>query len=232
MLAKDVMTSAVITVAPQTPVPEVANLLLARAISAAPVVDAAGRVLGIVSEGDLINRVDGGGRRRGSWWLELVRPAEEQARDFLKLHGQRAEDVMTREVISVTEDTPLAEIARLLEKHRVKRVPVLRDGRLVGIVSRANLLHGLAHAPRAQPVAQTDREVREALLKALAAAGLPMHQLNITVKDGVAALWGWVDAEVQREAARAAAEETPGVERVQNELNVMSPAARAGRGFV
>jgi len=151
MQASDVMTTTVITVTPDTPVQEVARLLLESGISGVPVVDAQGALAGIVSEGDLIDRVDGEpGRRRRSWWLELVRPPEDQARDYLKLHGQRAQDVMTRDVVSVAEDAPLGEIARLLEKHRVKRVPVLRDGRLVGIVSRANLLHGLALAPRAK----------------------------------------------------------------------------------
>jgi CBS domain-containing protein len=232
MLAKDVMTTPVMSVRPETEVRDIAALLLECRISAVPVVDDAGRVLGIVSEGDLINRADAGTRHRGSWWLEMLKSEEEQSRDYLRSHGQRAEDVMTREVIAAAEDTPISEIAALLEKHRVKRVPVLRDGKLVGIVSRANLLQGLALAEPAAAVSEDDRDIRKRLLQALKEAGLPMHQVNVTVRDGAASLWGWVDAEVQRQAARAAAESTPSVRRFEDHLMVSTPAMRAGRGYV
>ena len=232
MNAGDVMTSSVIAVQPQTDVREIAGLLLDFCISAVPVVDEAGRVLGIVSEGDLIDRPEAGTRHRKSWWLENFRSAEGRAEDYLRSHGRRAEDVMTREVISVSEDAPLGEVARLLEKHGIKRVPVVRDGRLVGIVSRANLLHGLAAAERLEPPEQGDRQARRTLNENLGAAGLPMHQVNATVHDGVAELWGWIDAEVQRQAARAAAEATPGVEEIEDHLVLASAATRAGRGYV
>ena len=232
MLAKDVMTTPVMTVRPDAEVREIAALLLECGISGVPVVDEAGRVLGIVSEGDLINRADAGTRHRRSWWLEVLKSEEEQSRDYLRSHGRRAEDVMTRDVIAASEDTPISEIAALLEKHRVKRVPVLRDGRLVGIVSRANLLQGFALAEPAAPVAQDDRDLRKRLLQAFKEAGLPMHQVNVTVRDGVVRLWGWVDADVQRQAARAAVEATAGVRRLEDHLIVSTPAMRAGRGYV
>lgn len=232
MLAKDVMTTPVMTVRPETGVREVAALLLECGISAVPVVDEAGRVLGIVSEGDLINRADAGTRHRGSWWLEMVKSEEERSRDYLRSHGRRAEDVMTRDVISVSEDTPISEIAALLEKHRVKRVPVLSGGRLAGIVSRANLLQALAAAAPAPALGADDREIRARLLGALKEAGLPMHQVNVTVRDGAVRLWGWVDAKVQRQAARAAVESAPGVRRFEDHLMVSTPAMRAGRGYV
>ena len=232
MLARDVMTTPVIAVPPDTGVKDIAALLLECRISAVPVVDADGRVRGIVSEGDLINRADAGTRHRRSWWLEMLNGPEERSRDYLHTHGQRAEDVMTRDVVATSEDTPLPEIASLLEKHHVKRVPVLREGRLVGIVSRANLLQGFALSEPTWTMRRDDREIRDALKGALNEAGLPMHQVNVTVTDGAARLWGWIDAEVQRQAAHAAAETTPGVKRLEDNLVVTTPAVRAGRGYV
>jgi CBS domain-containing protein len=232
MLARDVMTAPVLAVSPETAVQDIAALLLECRISAVPVVDEGGRVRGIVSEGDLINRADAGTRHRRSWWLEMLNGPEEQARDYLQAHGQRAEDVMTRDVVATSEDTQLPEIAALLEKHHVKRVPVLRDGKLVGIVSRANLLQGFALSEPTWPMLQNDRQIRDALNKALDEAGLPMHQVNVTVNNGAVRLWGWIDAEVQRQAARAAIESTPGVQRLEDNLVVSTPAVRAGRGYV
>lgn len=232
MLARDVMTTSVVTVLPDTEVRDIAALLLERRISAVPVTDSGGRLLGIVSEGDLINRPEGATRHRASWWLELLRGTEEQTRDYLKTHGRRAEDVMTPEVISVAEDAPIAEIAKLLEKHRVKRVPVLRDARIVGIVSRADLLRGLTATSRPQPAAQDDGEIRDALHRALSEAGLSTHLISVTVKDGDVELSGRIDSEVQRRAARAAAEAAPGVRRVQDNLIVADTPVSAGRGYV
>lgn len=232
MLARDVMTTPVMAVQPDTDVQDIAALLLECRISAVPVVDEEGHVQGIVSEGDLINRADAGTRHRRSWWLEMLKDPEEQSRDYLRTHGRRAEDVMTREVVAAAEDTPLPEIAALLEKHHVKRVPVLRDGRLVGIVSRANLLQGFALSEPTWVMLQDDRQIRDALRKALKEAGLPTHQVNVTVNDGAVRLWGWIDSEVQRQAAHAAAEATPGVESLEDNLVVSTPAVRAGRGYV
>jgi len=226
------MTAPVLAVRPDTEVQDIAALLLECRISAVPVVDEGGRVRGIVSEGDLINRADAGTRHRRSWWLEMLNGPEEQARDYVRAHGQHAEDVMTREVVATSEDAPLPEIAALLEKHHVKRVPVLRAGRLVGIVSRANLLHGFALSEPTWPMLQGDRQIRDALNQALTEAGLPMHQVNVTVNNGAVRLWGWIDAQAQRQAARAAVESTPGVRRFEDSLVVSTPAVRAGRGHV
>jgi len=139
---------------------------------------------------------------------------------------------MSRDVVAAAEDTPLPALAAMLEKHHVKRVPVLREGKLVGIVSRANLLHGFALSEPSEPMVQDDRDIREMLSQTLREAGLPMHQVNVTVSDGAVRLWGWIDAEVQRQAARAAVESTPGVRSLEDNLVVTSPAVRAGRGYV
>nr|MDJ0969310.1 CBS domain-containing protein [Kiloniellales bacterium] len=144
-----------------------------------------------------------------------------RAREYIKVHGRKAGDVMTRDLISVTEETPLYEIAGLLEKHHVKRVPVTRDGRLIGIVSRANLLHGFAakEARTTGPGSSDDQTIRENLLHTLAKeAGLDMALINVIVNDGVVQLWGLVGSGTEKKAAQVSAESTPGVKRVENHL--------------
>ncbi len=221
MQAKDVMTANVVTVQPGTGVPEIARLLLKHRISAVPVVDADQRILGIVSEGDLMRRTETDTERRHSWWLEAMLSTEDRAREYIKVHGRKAGDVMTRDLISVTEETPLYEIAGLLEKHHVKRVPVTRDGRLIGIVSRANLLHGFAakEARTTGPGSSDDQTIRENLLHTLAKeAGLDMALINVIVNDGVVQLWGLVGSGTEKKAAQVSAENTAGVKRVENHL--------------
>ena len=218
MLAKDVMTTAVLTVGPDTDVGDIARTMLEARISAIPVIDADGRLAGIVSEGDLIHRAETGTRRRQSWWLRLLATPEEPEQRYLKEYGRRARDVMTREVVSVDPETSLTEIAGLLEKYHIKRVPVLDGGRLVGIVSRANLLRGIATWHKPEGVRLADSELRERLLQALAEAELPMHLINVTVSDGVVEFWGAVETDRQIDAARAAAEATPGVVRLDSHL--------------
>ena len=144
MFARDVMTTSVLTVSPDTDVTEIAKMMLEHRISAVPVMSAQGKLVGIVSEGDLINRSEAETQHRASWWLRMASGEDDVSREYLRTHGRRAEDVMTTEVVTITPDTPLAEIAALLEKRHIKRVPVVEGGELVGIVSRANLLRGLA----------------------------------------------------------------------------------------
>jgi CBS domain-containing protein len=232
MLARDVMTTAVVTVLPGTEVREIAALFLERRISAVPVVDAQGQLRGIVSEGDLLNRPEAGTQHRRSWWLRLFSGPDDQAREYLRVHGRRAEDVMSEKVVTVAEDMPLAKIASLLERHRIKRVPVMRDGKLVGIVSRANLLQGLAAWRPEAPVKREDRDIRESLLEAFSQAGLPMHQVNVIVSEGVVQVWGGVETKSQHQAALAAAGDTPGVKRVDDHLGIISPMVRVAHGGV
>lgn len=218
MLAKDVMTTAVLTVKPDTDVGEIARILLEAHISAVPVLTSDGRLVGIVSEGDLIHRAEAQTRRRPSWWLRLLATPEEPSKQYLREFGRRARDVMSKDVIGVAPDTPLTDIAALLEKHHIKRVPVLADGKLVGIVSRANLLRGVATWQKPSGVRVEDTALRAVLLDALNEAELPMHLVNVTVTAGVVEIWGVVDKQSQIEAARAAAEATVGVVRLENHL--------------
>jgi CBS domain-containing protein len=225
MRAMDVMTTNVITVDPSTSVQEVARLLSERSISGVPVVDSQNRLVGIVSEGDLLHRVETGTerrvRRRRSWWLDTIGSDEELARDYVKSHGRTAKDVMTRDVISVAETTELADVATLLETKRIKRVPVVRDGQLVGIVSRANLVRALA-AAGGQPTsaAADDRTIRQNLLAELKGREwVHTWAADIIVRDGVVHLWVSDDRpEEERQALRVAAENVPGVRGVEEHV--------------
>lgn len=232
MRAGDVMTTKVVTVSPETAVRTIAQTLVERGISAVPVVDGAGRLLGIVSEGDLMRRAEAGTERQPSWWLDLLASPEEKARDYSRAHGLTARDVMSREVVTVEEDSPLASVAALLERHRIKRVPVVRDGALVGIVSRANLLHGLIAAqpaPASAATAGDDAAIRGRILAAVAEAGLAEPYVNVVVSGGKVQLWGMVSSEAEKDALRVAAETAPGVVAVENNVAVAGPRQlRAG----
>lgn len=223
MQASDVMSTPVISVTDDASVADVARLLLRHGISAVPVLDANGALLGIVSEGDLVRRVESGTEREPSWWLRLFGDADEWARNYAKTHGRRVTDVMTREVATVDEAASLPEIAGLLERRRIKRVPVMRGGEVVGIVSRANLLQGLAASP-VQPgaaAAQGDRALRAGVEQEMRRAGVDAAFINVVVADGVAWLWGAVRSESQFDAARIAAETAMGdAARVQNRLSI------------
>ena len=178
MRAMDVMTADVITVKENASVRDVAKLLAERGISAVPVVDDDNRIIGMVSEGDLLHRTETGTGRRRSWWLELIASTNELAVDYVRSHGGSVKDVMTRDVISVSDTTPVADIAILLEKNRIKRVPVVRDGRLVGIVSRANLVRALAMTVNeaSSDAGSDDRAIRDKLLAELQAQKWAEHK--------------------------------------------------------
>ena len=195
MQAQDIMTRDVITVGPDMAVRDVAGLLLDKHISAAPVVDEAGKLIGIVSEGDLVRRPEIAGEPRVSWWLDLISSETERARDHVKTHGRTAGQVMTPGVAYVAEDTPVAEAARMLEERRIKRVPVLRDGKVVGILSRADLLRVLVMQPEAEadPDGRADdRVVRAAVERTLREIRSGAILLNVVVDDGTVHLWGMV----------------------------------------
>jgi CBS domain-containing protein len=221
MKAQDVMTSPPITVRPDTPVTEIAALLIERRISGVPVVDEAGRMIGIVSEGDLLRRCELGTDRQRSQWLELLVDRDAQAADFARAHGMFARDVMTPDVISVSPDADLVDIAALLERRRIKRVPVVRDGVPVGIVSRANVLRGLVASRRTESTGPgaSDVELRTRIEERLKGeAWIDLSRLNIVVNEGVVHLWGLIASEEQRRALKIAAQNVSGVREVVDHL--------------
>ena len=221
MKAADIMTTNVVTVQPDTEIREIAALLLKHRISAVPVVDEEFHIVGLVSEGDLVRRYETGTDDRHSWWLADAFSTRDKTADYIKSHGRKAADVMTQTVIVVSRDTPLYEIASLLEKHHIKRVPVTDDDRLVGIVSRANLLHGLVAqgARKGKAEFPEDKELRKRLLSEISeATGSDASLINATVIDGAVQLWGNVDSPMRRKAAEVAAESVPGVKSVENNI--------------
>jgi CBS domain-containing protein len=229
MKALDVMVSPVIMVGPDTTVAETAEILLNNRISGVPVVDNS-QLVGMVSEGDLLRRVEAGTERRRSWWLELMTRNDTIAADYVKSHGRKVSDIMTRHPVTVREDTDLAEIADLMEGRQIKRVPVVRDGKVVGIVSRANLLQAFATMRRqATPDTKADdRTIRIRVLKTIDDAHLMRpFGLNVTVKDGNVDLWGMVGTHEEKSALRVATEVTPGVISVTDKI-IVQPTVSAG----
>ena len=214
------MTSRVVTVEPGVPVLHAARLMLQNRISGIPVVDAGGDLVGIVTEGDLLRRVETGTERRRPRWLEFLLSSGKQADEYVHTRGRKVEDVMTHDARTVAEDVPLDEIVKVMEKHHIKRLPVMRGPKLVGIVSRANLLHALAClAEEAAPAAPDDATIRRQLLSELAKQDWAPHsRLNILVRNAIVDLWGTITDERQRQALIVAAENTPGVKGVRDHL--------------
>jgi CBS domain-containing protein len=213
------MVSPVITVKSSSLVPDAAKLLLENRISALPVVDDKGNLIGIVSEGDLMHRHEAGTERRRSWWLRTLTSDDQLAVEYAHVHARKVADVMTKKVITASPDTPLHEIAGLLEKHSIKRVPIVDNGKLVGIVSRANLIQAVASARNKLETPQSDTAIRDRLIAHLGAQSWAHTSLlNVTVNDGVVDLWGITRSEAERTAIRIAAESTPGVTSVNDNL--------------
>jgi CBS domain-containing protein len=220
MRAIDVMVRDVVTVRPNTDVADAIKLLSEHDVSALPVVDKASNLVGMLSEVDLIHRAEIGTEKHRPWWLEAVTGATTLAEEFAKSHGKKVGEVMTTGVISVTEETPLSEIAALFERKRIKRVPVVKDGKLVGIVSRSNLIQALASVVgNIDQHDETDRRIRLDLLSRLREQSwTDFGSRNITVSDRVVHLWGLVGSEAERKALLALAEGVPGVSRVSDEM--------------
>ena len=222
MKAEDVMVSTVITVGVNASIGEVAAILLNNHISAAPVVDEKGELVGIVSEGDLMRRPEIGTTKRHSWWLELISNKWASATEYIKSHSRKVADVMTRDLITAKPDTPLGDIAGLLERNQIKRVPIVERGKLVGIVSRANILQALSSATRKLPSLMTadDSELRRKVVSQMASEPWRPTMLSVTVQDRTVDLWGVVHSVEQKKAAQFAAETTPCVRAVVNNIFV------------
>ena len=229
MNASDIMVSTVITVGPDATVQDVADLLVRNRISAVPVVGDNGELLGIVSEGDLINRPETKTAHRKAWWLDALASNETLAADYVKSHSRKVADVMTRNVITASPETSVAELAAILEKNSIKRVPIVKDRRIVGIVSRANLLQGLASLKDKTPKARADDSaIRDSVMQRLANERWARPALlSVTVQDGTVDLWGMVKSAAEKKAVLVLVEVTPGVRTVNDNLNVR-PVPLAG----
>lgn len=221
MKARDVMTTPAVTTKPTASVRDVAKLFLQCHVSAVPVVDDKGKVVGIISESDLMRRAESGTEWQRPWWLTLMTGEQRLAEDYIKAHATKVADVMTRKVIIATPDTPLDEIAGILEENGIKRVPIVHNGDLVGIVSRANLVQAMASRGSKLDVPISDATIRERLLKHLnTQRWAHTDLLNVTVNDGVVDLWGLAASDAERNAIRIAAENLPGVRAANDRMTV------------
>jgi CBS domain-containing protein len=234
MNAADIMTKPVITVTPETKIAEAARLMLQHRISGLPVVDDSGRVVGIVTEGDLLRRSEIGTERQRPRWVELLIGPGRLARDYIDANARTAGEVMSDRIASVTPEEALPDVVRLMERRHVKRVPVIDDGRLVGIVSRANLVRALVHtmtrmASADAAGAHSDSDIRDRILAEIAKEPWgPRFSVDVTVDNGVAELHGSITDERERTAIQVAAENVPGVKAVRDRLIWVEPLS----GFV
>lgn len=224
MRAHQIMTRNVITVTPETMIVDAANAMLVHHISGLPVLGPDGGLVGIVSEGDFLRRAEIGTQRKRGRWLTLLLGAGEAASEYVKVQGRRVGEIMTTEPVTATEDMPLDEIVRVMEEKHVKRLPVMRDNRLVGIVSRANLLQAVADLARYVPDPTADDDhIRVRIFAAMDKHDWTPFGLKVTVRDGVVHLSGVITAEASRRAAIVAAENVEGVKIVHDHLCWVEP---------
>jgi CBS-domain-containing membrane protein len=222
MHAMKVMSRPVVTIPADATVYAAADILLGARVSAAPVVDADGKLIGIVSEADLMNRPESGTVPAKSWLQRLLAPESILARDYLRSHSHHVADVMTRDVITAGERTDLKEIAGLMQSKRIKRVPIVRDGKVVGIVSRANLLQGLlAREQHSAEGTASDSDLRDRVNEELDRHSWASDVSNVVVENGAVHLWGQTFSPTARDAVRVAVENVPDVKRVVNNLVVL-----------
>ena len=225
MKASEVMTPEVETIRRDATVLEAARMMLRRGVSGLPVVDSNGQLVGVVTEGDFLRRAETGTTRRHSRWLEFLLGPGRLADEYVHSHGRKVEEVMTPKVISVAPETSLQEVVRIMERHRIKRVPVVSDDKIVGIISRANLVQALARlADEAAESHGDDEEIRGRILAALdSEPWAPRYSINVIVRNGVAEIWGTIFDEREREAVRVVAENVPGIKAVKEHLVLMEP---------
>jgi CBS domain-containing protein len=223
MKAADVMTQPVITIAPDAPILQAVRLMLQNRISGLPVVDQHGQLTGMVTEGDFLRRTELGTERHRPSWLQFLTSEGRLADEYVHTHGRKIEEVMSRNPHTVSEDTPLEEVVRIMQRKNVKRVPVIRENKLIGIITRANLLNTLARLARtSRPAVQGDSAIRDQILAEL--AKLPWHPaVTVLVHDGVVDLSGAILSENDRQAFKVAIENVPGVTAIHDHVVWVEP---------
>jgi CBS domain-containing protein len=220
------MTRNVISIDPNATVLQAARLMLQHHISGLPVIDKDGKLVGVLSEGDFLRRRETQTERRRSRWLEFLMGPGRIASEYSHSHGRKVSEVMTPDVQTVDEITPLEDIVELMERHRIKRVPVVRGGQVVGIVTRSNLMHAMVSLARGVQPAKDDAAIREQLLAEIQKEQwAPAATANVVVHDGVVELWGVIVDERQRQALKIAAENIPGVKEVKDHLVWIEPTS-------
>jgi CBS domain-containing protein len=221
------MIRNVISVKPDATVLQAARTMLQHHISGLPVIDSAGHLVGVLSEGDFLRRRETTTERHRSRWLEFLMGPGKMAAEYTQSHGSKVSEVMTAEVLTVKEDTPLEDIVELMERHRIKRVPVLRGEKVVGIITRSNLMHAMVSLSRTTPKElQGDSAIREHILTEVEKQSwAPAALINVVVRDGVVELWGAIIDERQRDGLKVLAENVPGVKAVRDHLVWIEPTS-------
>ncbi len=195
-------------------------------VSGLPVMTEQGKLVGMVTEGDCLHRSETGTERKYSFWRDLLSGSEKLSAEYIRSHGRKVSEIMTADPITIAPDTELSEVIHLLEKNQIKRVPVVEDGAVVGIVSRANLVQALAGLVDTASVEQTDAKIRDGVIAALGTLPWAANEfLNVNVTNGIVDLWGVFTAFRQDEAAVVAAENVPGVKKVRNHLSWVDPTS-------
>jgi len=227
MKASDVMTPDVISADPDATVLQAARYMIQHHISGLPVIDKTGTLVGILSEGDFLRRRETHTDRRPSRWLEFLMGPGKLAAQYTHTHGSKVSEVMTTNLHTVSEDTSLEKVVEMMERYRIKRVPVLRGKKIVGIVTRANLMHAMVSLARGEPKAASgDAAIRQELLKELKTEKWALaSMINVVVREGVVELWGMIVDDRQREALVVAAENIPGVKQVKDHLTWVEPTS-------
>jgi CBS domain-containing protein len=225
MNAGEVMTVGITTIRSDASVMEAAHLMIQHGVSGLPVVNAHGQLVGIVTEGDFLRRAETGTERRRPRWLEFLLGPGRLANEYVRSHARKIQEVMTPDVITVSPSTPLEDVVTMMERHRIKRVPVLGGEKLVGIISRANLVQALARlAEEASPSRPDDEAMRMQILNDLnRERWTPRDALNVIVRNGVAELWGVILDERERQAIKVVAENVPGIKAVRDHLVFVGP---------
>jgi CBS domain-containing protein len=225
MIAKDIMTTQVVSARPKASVREAADQMLQYRISGLPVIDDDGQLVGMLTEGDFLRRGELGTSKHRPRWLEFIVAPGRLADEYVHAYGRTVAETMSCNPISISEDLPLEEIVRIMERRHIKRLPVTKNGRVIGIVSRADLVRALTNIlPEASKTRPEDSEIRRQLLEEIEKrAWCPGSLINVLVHNGVVELWGTVLAEREREALRVAAENVPGVTEVKNHVVWVEP---------
>ncbi len=217
MRAGDIMTQEVISIAPEATVAEAAALMVKEHISGLPVIDADRRLVGIITEGDLLRRTEMGTAPGKPRWLEVLFGRNQIADQYIRSHSRRIEDLMTADVAVASEESELGDIVAIMQRRQVNRVPIVRGQSVVGIVTRANLLYAMSLNPP-RPVTAGDREIKYRINEELRGRPWTAKQLQLAVHDGVVDVWGLITDERQRTALHVAIENVPGVRQIRDHL--------------
>lgn len=224
MKAADVMTTPIVGIGPDAPLLQAVRLMIENRISGLPVLDDAGRPLGILTEGDLLQRAETGTAAEYAGWFGVFFRPGQLAGDYVRTHGRHVQDIMTPEVVTVTEDMPLADVVDIMRRQRIKRLPVVRDGIAIGVVSRFDLIRTLAKQLDRPASTEDDESLRSQIIKELSAQPwAPRRSISVAVENGVAEIDGVVFDVRARDAVRVLVENVPGVKSVENRLVCVEP---------